>query len=113
MFLGLSHPVRDLVGIVASGTQAAFEALHRRRKDEDADNIAWQLDLQAPMALPVENQDHVLPVRNSLNDRRSRCAISALEDLSGFQHLAGGCQELEFIGRREVVALAVHLTGPR
>src|SRR5260370_751748 len=85
------------------------QCAHRRRQDENADDVAAEPLAHLTGALPVDVEQHVAPLRQHLFDRLARRAIEVAVNLRPFEQIAAFLHPVEFALVDEAVMNAVDL----
>ena len=100
-------------GAVGCATgKATVKFLHRRRQDENADNVTTGLLIQLLRALPVNVEQHIATARQDRINRRVRRAITVAKDMRPFKKLTRRDHRAEAFEIDEMIILAINLAGP-
>ena len=109
---GPRHPrVDDVHRIRRALDQPVTQFGHRRRQDEDTNDVAAGNLVQLLCTLPVDIEQHVLPVGEHRIDWRVRGTVSVTEDMRPFEKLMLRRHPAEFLKIDEVIVLPIDLAG--
>ena len=110
---GALHSGGDDLGAVGRAAHKPLvQFLHRRRQDENADDIAAG-DLEKLLrALPVNIEQHILAGRQHRIDLGLRRAVALAKNMRPFEEFVIGHHIAKPIKADEMIILAVFLAGP-
>ena len=106
------HPAFDDVGrIGVAAFQPLAQFVERGRQDKDPDDILSGALVELLCPLPVDIEQHVLPLRQTLLDRCSGRGIAVAEYRGIFQEAVIGDHFFKFVATDEIIVFAMFLAG--